>query len=150
MEKRFDWPWTRFHDDPRTILLDDAPEIDYPASLTDQIALCRDRPPQVRLHVAGSHWALSEAAISDHSFVETHDPNQYIPAMHRTLLDVVPARLHPDLLQRMRDPAWPSRYGALIHVESGKRIYQLYAELDQTDDGSNAATLAGTLGAHFD
>jgi hypothetical protein len=149
MEKQFERSWTRFHDDPRTLLLNQVPEVDYPFGLADLIELCRDRPPQVRLHAAGSHWALSEAAISDHSFIETHDPQELVPAMDRTLLDVVPGCLHPDLIQRMRDEAWPSRYGALIHIESGKRICQLYAELDQKDDGSNLHTLAGQLGPHF-
>jgi hypothetical protein len=149
MERKFNRSWTRFHDDPRTSLLDQVAEIDYPGGLADLIELCRDRPPDVRLKAAGSHWALSEAAISDHSFIETHDPQELVPAMNRTLLDVVPACLHPDLLSRMRDPAWASRYGALIHVESGKRIYQLYAELDQEDDGSNPHTLAGFLGSTF-
>jgi hypothetical protein len=149
MEKKFDSPWTRFHDDPRTVLLNAAPEIDYPTGLADLIELCRDRPPDVRLHAAGSHWALSEAAISDHSFIETHDPQDLASTMDRTLLKVVPGCLHPELMQRMRDPAWASRYGALIHVESGKRIYQLYAELDQTDDGSNPNTLAGKLCSTF-
>ena len=149
MEKQFNRSWTRFHDDPRTILLNQVPEVDYPGGLADLIELCRDRPPEVRLRAAGSHWALSEAAISDHSFIESHDPQELVPAMDRTLLDVVPGCLHHDVLESMRSEAWPSRHGALIHVESGKRIYQLYAELDQKDDGSNPATLAGRLGPHF-
>lgn len=149
MEKQFNRSWTRFHDDPRTVLLNQVPEVDYPGGLADLIELCRDRPPDVQLRAAGSHWALSEAAISDHSFIETHDPLNLVPAMDRTLLNVVPGCLHPDVLQSMTSQAWPSRFGALIHVESGKRIYQLYAELDQEDDGSNPATLAGRLGPHF-
>lgn len=150
MDKLFNRPWTRFHDDPRTPLFNQVPEIDYPRGLADLIELCRHRPPDVRLRAAGSHWALSEAAISDHRFVETHDPRNGMPAMDRTLLDVVPGCLHPDLLQRMKSsPEWPSRRGSLIHVESGKRIYQLYAELDQVDDRSNLKTMAGCLGPHF-
>jgi hypothetical protein len=34
---------------------------------------------------AGSHWALSNAAISDHTFIETHDPNEAHKAMGATL-----------------------------------------------------------------
>jgi len=29
MEKQFDRGWTRFHDHPRTILLNQVPEVDY-------------------------------------------------------------------------------------------------------------------------
>src|SRR5438105_9954490 len=119
MERTFNRSWTRFHDDLRTSLLNQVPEVDYPGGLADVIELCRDRPPEVRLRAAGSHWALSEAAISDHSFIETHDPHELVPAMHRTLLDVVPGCLHREVLQSMGSEAWPSRHGTLIHVESG-------------------------------
>jgi len=149
MQKQFNRPWTRFHDDPRTNLFPQVPEVDYPSSLGDLIELCRDRPPEMRLHAAGSHWALSEAAISDHTFIETHDPQGLVPAMNRTLTDVVPGCLHADVLHRMHDPVWPSRYGSLIHVESGKRIYQLYAELDQTDAGANPKGMVRRLCQHF-
>src|SRR4051812_35027375 len=109
MEKHLNQAWTRFHDDPREPLLKQVPEVDYPDGLADLIELCRNRPPTVRLHAAGSHWALSEAAISDHSFIDTHDPRNVVPGMDRTLLDVVPDCLHPDLLQSMQSQTeWPS------------------------------------------
>jgi hypothetical protein len=149
MKKEFNRPWTRFHDDPRKSLLKRVPEVDYPANLADLIALCRDRPSGVQLRAAGSHWALSEAAISDHSFIETHDPKGRVPAMEKTLVDVVPGCLHPHLRQAMSSVDWPLRNGSLIHVECGKRIYQLYAELDQQDAGENKHTLAGSIGPHF-
>lgn len=135
--------WTRKHDDPRVVLFPSVPRVVFPASLADVIALCRDRQPGERFKAAGSHWALSAAAISDHTFIETHDPRGRYPAMDRTLSDVVPERLHPDLVQRMRDDAFPSRHGSLIHVEAGKRIYQLYAELDHEDPLTSKKTLGG-------
>src|SRR5665213_217179 len=95
MHKEVNRSWTRFHDDPRTPLLSSVPEVDYPSGLADLIDLCRNRPPEVKLRAAGSHWALSEAAISDHNFIETHDPQNLLPAMDRTLLDVVPAMIEP-------------------------------------------------------
>ncbi len=38
---------------------------------------------------------------------------------------------------------------SLIHIESGKRIYQLYAELDRPADLSIEITLAGYLNKHY-
>ena len=44
----------------------------------------------------------------------------------------------------------PRRHGSLVHIESGKRVYQLYAELDQVDplDTSPSDGLL-TLGAYM-
>ncbi|MGH6855370.1 MAG: hypothetical protein ACREDN_08120, partial [Aestuariivirga sp.] len=55
-------------------LIPQAPKTVYPKCLADLIQLCRDRPAGQRFRAAGSHWALSRAAISDHTFIETHDP----------------------------------------------------------------------------
>ncbi|HYI13862.1 MAG TPA: hypothetical protein VEX37_00605 [Thermomicrobiales bacterium] len=126
-------PWTRKHDDPRFDLIPQAPKIAYPKSLLDLIELCRDRPSGEHVTAAGSHWGLSQAAISDHTFIETHDYRNQRQVMGRTLHEVAPHCLHPELLERMSDDAYPSRYGSLVHIESGKRVYQLYAELDQPD-----------------
>lgn len=145
MQREYSRGWTRFHDDPRTILINPVSEVDYPNDLADVIELCRDRPPQSRLRAAGSHWALSEAAISDDVFVESHDPQDQIQGMDRTLTNVVPGCLHADVVERMKDPAWPSRYGTLIHFESGKRIYQAYAEMEQVDQCDDPATLGGYI-----
>ncbi|MBC7988645.1 MAG: hypothetical protein H7Y19_03555 [Luteimonas sp.] len=142
MIRKYGQAWTRRHDDPRTPLLPSTTEIDYPRSLEELIALCRDREPTVRLRAAGSHWALSEAAISDHVFVETHDPRNQVAAMDRTLGDVIPSRLHPELLERMKDPDFPALHGTVVHVEAGKRIYQLYGELDRFN-------IASGLGKHI-
>ncbi len=83
--------------------------------------------------------------MSDHTFIETHDPRDQLKAMGRTLLDVVPHCLHRDVLSRMRDAAYPSRHGTLVHVESGKRIDQLYSELDQVDPCDDERTLGGYM-----
>lgn len=135
-------PWTRRHDDPRHDLIPQAPTIVFPSTLQELVDLCRDRSPAIRLKAAGSHWALSPAAISDHTFVETHDPHNVHRGLDRTLHDVVPHCLHPNLLKLMEQPSFPSTLGTLVHIESGKRIYQLYAELDQVDELSNTRTLA--------
>src|SRR5262245_64421654 len=61
--------------------------------------------------------------------------------MDSTLHEVVPRCLHDDLLDRMGSSQWPRI--TVVHVEAGKRIYQLYAELDHPDDLSDMRTLAG-------
>jgi hypothetical protein len=142
-------PWTRKHDDPRTQLIPAATRIAYPKSLEDLIELCRDANFG-GLKAAGSHWALSPAAISNETFIETHDYRNMRQAMGKTLKEVVPRCLHPELLARMADPAFPSRHGSLIHIESGKRVYQLYAELDQVDPlDTNPSDGLLTLGAYM-
>lgn len=60
-------PWTRMHDEPGVPLIPQAPLIQFPQSLEDLIEICKTRPAGQRLHAAGSHWALSEAALSDHT-----------------------------------------------------------------------------------
>lgn len=141
-------PWTREHDDPRVDLIPRAERIVYPRSLEELVDLCTSRPPDQRFKAAGSHWALSEAAISDHTFIETHDPREAHQAMGRTLDDVVPGRLNRAYLQHMVDAGSDGRW-YLAHIESGKRIYQAYAELDQVVDINDGSTLAGVLNRDF-
>jgi hypothetical protein len=50
--------------------------------------------------------------------------------------------LTPDYLQKL---AGNENLPYLVHVEAGKRIYQLYAELDQPVDADDPDTLAGVL-----
>jgi len=126
--------------------------------LEDLIQICAARTPSERIHAAGSHWALSKAAVSDSVFVETHDPNNLHQAMGRTLYDVVPDCLNPkviDTLAAVTVPAFdadPEHVGENqgfypIHVETGKRVYQLYAELDHGDDDPRSlATLLSKRG----
>ena len=141
-------PWTRKHDDPRVDLIPQAPKIVYPKSLADLIELCRDRPAGQRFRAGGSHWALSRAAISDHTFIETHDPRNVHQAMGRTLHVVIPRCMSDAYLDRIgmsrEEPT-----SSLIHVEAGKRIYQLYAELDTPDDLTVDTTLAGYLNKRY-
>jgi hypothetical protein len=142
----FNRPWTRKHDDPRTPLIAHAPRTVYPTCLEDLIAICRDRNPGEHLKAAGSHWALSAAAISDHTFIETHEPRENHTVMGRTLVEVVPGALDADFYRNL---AHDEELWSLIHIEAGKRIYQAYAELDQVDDLQNPATLAGRIKHDF-
>lgn len=148
--------WTRKHDDPRTPRFSSVQRVVYPTSLEGLIAICANRKPNERLHAAGSHWALSDAAFSDHTFIETHDPRNLLPAMDKTLYEVVPDCLTPQLIQKLGQEQVPpfdardfkENAGAyLVHIETGKRIYQLYNELDQGD--SDPRSLAILLEQKF-
>lgn len=141
-------PWTRKHDDPRFPLLPTVPRTVYPKCLKELIELCRDRPPSEPLKAAGSHWALSPAAISDHTFIETHDPRNARRAMGRTLTNVIPGCLNRDYVQQMVETGRERKF-YLVHVEAGKRVYQLYAELDQVVDVGDPDTLAGFINDEF-
>jgi hypothetical protein len=145
-------PWTRKHDLPGSPLLP-AVKIYYPTSLADLIEICRHRPVGEHLKAGGSHWALSTAAVSDTAFIETNDPHNAFAAMNRTLYNVIPGCLDPNLLQVLmqRQPApfdktqLNENEGAyFVHIETGKRVYELYAELDlgDTDKDSLATQLA--------
>ena len=150
-------PWSRKHDRPGTARV--APKILYPTSLSDLIEICANRPPGTHLKAAGSHWALSPAAMSDDVFIETHDPNNEFQAMGRTLYEVVPGCLNRAFLKAMarrHPPAYANDSDAydddafyLVHIETGKRVYQLYAELDQGDD-ANPESLACYLDDRYD
>lgn len=144
-------PWIRKHDRPGTART--AARILYPRSLQDLIKICSTRLPGTHLRAAGSHWALSPAAVSDGVFIETHDPGGDFAAMGCTLRNVVPRCLSVSFLQAMagRHPArfvdderLDDQTNYLVHIETGKRIYQLYAELDQGEE-SDPDSLASVL-----
>lgn len=149
IDTAIDADWTRKHDDPRRPLLASVPRTMYPKSLKELIAICQDESLGP-LKAAGSHWALSHGAISDETFVETNDPHDIRRAMGRTLKEVVPHCLHPEMLNRMGNADLEQHTGAPMHVEAGKRVYQLYAELDQVDPLDDApADGVLTLGAYM-
>src|SRR5215469_7473759 len=145
-------PWVRKHDKPGVPLIPQAASTMFPQSLADMIEICRTRPPGQRLHAAGSHWALSTAAVSDHTFIETHDPNNIIPAMGRTLYNVIPGCLADEFLVSLNAPPNPTFQAPppsyFWHFETGKRIFQLYSELDE-GDAANPNSLAALMTARF-
>ncbi|MFF1561806.1 hypothetical protein [Streptomyces sp. NPDC058279] len=149
MDRVFNSPWTRKHDDPRTAHIPKAPIIGYPKSLPELIELCRNRPPDRRLKAAGSHWALSQAAVSDDTFIETNDPRNAHVAMAQTLHNVIPGCLNSGFLKSKHVAEQRGRRTYLFHVEAGKRIYQLYAEMDQLIDVGDSTTLAGVMNHRF-
>ena len=136
-------PWHRLHDPPVHPGGPKAPLTVRPSSLQEIIDICERKPDRGRLHALGSHWALSEAARSDSVFIETHDPDDANPALGRTLPDVIPHRMDASRLEFMAQQQHPA--ATYVHIESGKRICQLYAELDQVDPLTSADTLAGWM-----
>lgn len=143
-------PWIRKHDKPGTPWVPQAPLIVYPQSLEDLIEICKSRPAGQRLHAAGSHWALSTAAVSDHTFIETHDWYENIPAMGRTLYEVVPGCLAAEFLSELSSPPAVAVISPtyFYHFEFGKRIYQMYAEMD-VGDAANPQSLCALMVNQF-
>lgn len=150
-----DAPWARKHDMPGEPLIPNAGETLYPHTLEDVIEVCRRGG---HLMAAGSHWALSDAAISDGAFVETHDPNNVLVAMGRTLYEVVPGCLTPEFMASLANVnplPFDSTSGVdnesfyLVHFETGKRVYQLYSELDYGEE-LIVESLAWKLAAEHD
>lgn len=135
-------PWTRKHDNPSAPLFSAVSEILYPQSLEDLIAICATTTGQIR--AAGSHWALSQAAVSDDVFIETHDYYNLFPAMGRTLYEVFPRCLSEQFVQSFNPAGQHPLAGAdfqkryYFHIEAGKRIYQAYAEMDQGDTDTSS------------
>lgn len=142
-------PWTRKHDKPGVPLVPHAPVTFFPRKLEDLIELCTHRPPGQRLHAAGSHWALSTAAVADHSFIETHDVHEIFHAMGRTLFDVVPGCLSDQFLETLNRQSLAAKAQSyFVHFESGKRLYQLYAELD-VGDANQPRSLCALMQSRF-
>jgi hypothetical protein len=148
-------PWTRKHDNPAIPTVPLAPRTVYPTSLEDLIEICSTRPPGQGCTAAGSHWSLSTGAVADTAFIETHDPRNVFQAMAKTLVDVVPGCLTDQMVdylasqqqpvfdaQSVPEPDNPGEY--YVHIETGKRVYQLYSELDAGDD-QNPRSLAVVL-----
>jgi len=140
--ERTNVPWTRKHDDPRVPFRSSAARIVYPSTLEELIEVCSKPDPLPALRAAGSHWGLSEAAVSDHTFIETHDPNGAMPALGRTLFDVIPECMTDDAIEAVMrqfptaldEDVEVDKGTYFVHFETGKRVYQLYAELDEGDE----------------
>ncbi len=136
--------WTRKHDNPEVPTVPSAPSTLFPKSLEDLIGFCATHNFKRRATAAGSHWSLSTAAIADSAFIETHVPNESHQAMARTLFEVVPGCLSGNCVDALAkrpvkfDPTSATEnFGEyLVAFETGKRIYQLYAELDAGDDNN--------------
>lgn len=115
----------------------------------------REGVPKIEVRASGSHWALSEAAVTDKFIVETH-------GLNKTLYDVIPSCLSKEafdqlVIQGPRDQQYdytqPQIYDYATsiedqeamsfnyyHVEAGIRIYDLYSRLDGQSAGEEMPT----------
>lgn len=137
--------WTRYHD-PRAIpIRPNVAKITCFDTLEDLIHICASRTSSLKLKASGSHWGLSEAALSDDEAIETNWPGPEVAPRHSGL-DVDLDELFSNLLfnflianppgqaeKLISDPCLPeTEFGSFyVHVKSGTRIYELYALLDR-------------------
>jgi hypothetical protein len=165
-------PWSRRHDDRGRPIVPSPPFRCYPNSRQDLIDLLNlalknydaSAPtvmPEVR--ASGSHWALSEAALSHDYFAETQNPewlppNYNPPRLNRTLFNVIPSCLTAKAdayFQTMAAAAGGfhdttianDTLFTLSHVEAGTRLYELYSRLDSREELPLALqTMGGAAG----
>ena len=58
-------PWARNHDPHGSPLRPSVPQITGFDTLADLLEICATRPANTKFKASGSHWGLSEAAVSD-------------------------------------------------------------------------------------
>jgi hypothetical protein len=144
--------WKRNHDLNTSAIRPGAEKIYCFDELEDLIKICAEHPPGKKLKAAGSHWALSEAALSDNEFIETNWPGTESVPRYSGLDDVDFGQIISDSLfeflvshppipaeKATLDPCLnPGESGAFfVHVKSGTRIYRLYNLLDSLLDEEN-------------
>lgn len=138
-------PWIRHHDPAaqparplvRKIICFDA--------LEDLITICSTRAAGELLKASGSHWGLSDAALSDDVAIETNWPGPDAVPRY-TGLDIDLDHLYSEALFHYlisnppekaevlaTDPCLQQRLAGhfYVHLKSGTRIYQAYSLLDQ-------------------
>lgn len=134
----------------------------YPGNLTELLWVVKQQmskgpPVKNETKVCGSHWAMSEAAVTDGQMIETATPvhedddNQAAPRLNHVLYEVIPACMTQeakDVFVKPKTHAFdptviPDKQEYyLFHVEAGMRIYELYAYMDSGNDGRNENSLA--------
>jgi FAD/FMN-containing dehydrogenase len=95
----------------------------YPDCLPDLVTIVNDaesHDPPKRVRACGSHWALSDVAVSPDWIVETN-------ALRKTLYDVIPHALNDRTRQDLLNQSSYSYY----HVEAGITIRDLNLRLDR-------------------
>jgi hypothetical protein len=154
--------WHREHDDPTKPSVPRPQRHYYPSTLKDLVDIVKEAEgmpdPKPEVRACGSHWALSDAAVTNQFIVETNGPegdpaNASLPRLNQTLYNVIPRCLsaeawrffisqHPVAFDPINPPDTSKFY--LYHVEAGVKIWDLYCRLDAGDDGVGAS-LAGAL-----
>lgn len=150
-------PWIRHHDPLAIPIRPNVAKIICFDTLADLIQICASRTSSRKLKASGSHWGLSEAALSDDEAIETNWPGPEVAPRHSGL-DVDLDELFSESLfeflianppgkaeELISDPCLQeSEIGPFyVHVKSGTRIYQVYALLDQL--GAAPGTFAHRL-----
>ena len=98
--------------------------------------------PPLSMRACGSHWAFSEAAVSPLVMVETNDPdereNPGALRLNRPVFDVLPWQLSAPAVSFFQgqagvafNPSILQTAVAVVHVEAGMKIAELYSFLDQ-------------------
>lgn len=170
-------PWRRKHDDPTQPARVPVPQQRfYPGSRNDVIQIietAESAQPKPQVRACGSHWALSDAAVTEDFIVETSTPDdntqpslackQPLQASQacKPIYDVIPRCMTPEAVRWFYDQGMPSNdpWQApaeadspfyLYHVMSGTRIYDLYCLLDRGEFPNDADTLAYLVRTSFD
>ena len=163
-------PWRRKHDYESESIVGHARA--FPTSVNDIVEIVRAAEasgPEPEARAAGSHWALSTAAMTDGWQIETHDPDRPPNPRHaggglnRVLYEVVPDCLTVDAWSFLRAQNVPPFHDAdpspfdplspnfqklnLVCVEAGMRIWEVYAHLDSLP---SERTVAHVLGNYED
>jgi hypothetical protein len=159
--------WSRHHDPRTTPIRPNVARITCFDTVEDLINICKARPAATRFKGSGSHWGLSEAALSDHDAIETNWPGpEPVPRHSGPEFDL--AELHSDQLFHFlmsnppgkaetltNDPCLqrPAAGPFYVHIKSGTRVYEAYTFLDQSTAPANSfgaklnKALAGTPAA---
>jgi hypothetical protein len=138
-------PWIRHHDPQSIPIRPNVAKITCFDTLEDLIQICALRPSSAKLKASGSHWGLSEAALSDDEAIETNWPGSEVAPRHagldvdlnklfsRSLLQFLVANPPGKAETLTSDPCLnQGEFGLFyVHVKSGTRIYQVYSLLDQ-------------------
>jgi hypothetical protein len=150
--------WRRFQDDTTKPPVAMPVQTCRPKSLAEIIAIVEDAEseadPNLELRACGSHWAFSEAAVTQGYMVETTvypnsvaagDPDvKDQPWLNSSLFEVIPGCLSQSAREFFSskqgvtafNPVAPPVHSQfyLYHVEAGTRIWELYCRLDEGDD----------------
>lgn len=147
--------WARHHDPSAVPIRPKVPRVICFDTVGDLINICAK--PNTKFKASGSHWALSEAAMSDDEAIETNWPGAD-PVQRYSGFDLDLGALCSDALFRSlvlnppgkpealtSDPCLQQRASGpfFIHLKSGTRIYEAYSLLDRV--GAEPGTLADRL-----
>lgn len=152
-----DKPWTRHHDPRTTPIRPNVQQITCFDTIEDLINIFTSRPPNTKFKASGSHWGLSEAAISDDEAIETNWPgpeavprhsgfdldldNFYSDSLFHYLVSHPPKRAETLKVDPCLQQSVSGNF--FVHLKSGTRIYEAYSLLDQ--EGAQADTFAARL-----